>query len=150
MRFRRSARGFTLLEVLIATGILVVVVGLLVRPSREILSGLVRARAESESLSRDLAFLDMLDRDVRRARTVVVEAGEVRLEGADTFAWRIADGLAERVTSDGAAAFPISAKNVVVTPREPAPATRHLLLRGEFEGLGFIERGFARRLDALE
>lgn len=146
-RFDQAA--FTLVEVLVVASLIGLVAALAIRPVEDAIRGVLRVRRDAAASTSTLTVLESLARDIRAA-TIVKECDSNRIllggmndEGDIT--WQFDQTSVERTSSSGATPFQTTITGLQIVPDTQPPATRYILIRGRFEGLGYIERGIAHR-----
>lgn len=144
----KTKRGFTLVEVLVSIAIFSIVVALVAKPTREAFMSLMWTRSHSEAASKNLVFLHMLGRDIRSSdRIVAVSDGTIELESDSAVVrWEIDAAQAKR----NGTPLPISVTSLSIRSKEAPPETKHVLIRGDFAGLGYLECGYSMRINARE
>jgi type II secretory pathway pseudopilin PulG len=142
-----------LIELLVAVAILAVVAGMAARPTAEVTRHLFRVREESTAMSRNMVVLDLLGRDVRLSQKIRSAGnGEVVLVagGGEEIRWTLGENEARRITLERATQFPMQVRELVITCDRMPPLARLVLVRGDFTGLGKVERMYSRRIESLE
>lgn len=140
----RACPGFTFVELLVALGVFAVLVGLTAKPVSELVSSVVSTRRAAATASRNIAFLDLLGNDIRSAARIDDATNQSLVLASatgDPITWSFTASAATR----NATSFPLDVKDLVIAPDQPAPQSRHIVLRGDFAGIGTLEAGFTIR-----
>lgn len=149
MRRDHTAAGFTLVELLVVAALIGLVVALAIRPIEDTVRGVVRVRSDAAAATGALAAIETLTRDVRAATGVrACTSDRIELAGASEerdVQWRFDDAGIERVTSSGSTRFNVALEELQVAADTQPPATRYILVRCRFDGIGYLERGIALR-----
>lgn len=149
MRRLCSSSGFTLVELLVVAALIGLVVALAIRPVEDVVRGIMRVRRDADAATSALAALETLTRDVRATTEIrVCTSQRIDLAGAlpdQDVAWLFDEAGFERVTGTGFTRFNVSITDLQVAADTQPPATRYLLIRGRFDGVGYLERGIAVR-----
>ena len=149
-----SSCGFTLVELLVSISIFGIVAAISISSLREVTADMTRLRAESFAVLQNLAFLDTLGHDVRRCRGIDFASADrillAPVAGNDTIVWTLSPAAARRIVGDRETVFPLQVESLVIAPRVSDGPGRYLIVRGDFVGLGRLQRGMAVRVESEE
>lgn len=148
IRTRRES-AFTLVELLVVAALIGLVAALSIRPVEDTIRGILRVRRDAAASTSTLTVLETLTRDVRAATTVKeCTSNRILLTGpsdATDITWQFDPSGVERTSSSGTSRFQNAIIELQIAPDTQPSATRYILIRGRFDGIGYIERGIALR-----